>query len=143
MRDATGARRGLLLAAVLAAALLPGCVSRKLFLHSEPAGAEVWLDGRRVGATPYEEALPAWGTRDLELRLPGHAPLRTHLALPAPWYEYWPLDMLAAAWPWTIEAHRSFTFTLQPAVAEAQDWDAAERAYERARGTVLVPEGGR
>lgn len=125
--------RGLLVAALLAAALLPGCVSRKLFLRSEPAGAEVWLDGRRVGTTPYEEELPGWGTRSLELRLEGRETLRTELALPAPWYEWWPLDLLAAVWPWTLEAHRGFDFALAPAEPGAEDWAAAERAYAEAR----------
>ena len=55
-----------------AVALLPACVTRKLFVNSEPPGAEVILDGRSVGTTPYEETFLSYGVRRLELRLPGY-----------------------------------------------------------------------
>lgn len=43
----------------------------ELVLHSEPAAAEVFADGRRIGMTPYRRA--AWaGRRSIELRRPGY-----------------------------------------------------------------------
>jgi len=131
-----------LVAALALAALLPGCVSRKLFLRSQPPGATVWLDGVQVGVTPYEEELPACGTRSLELHLPGHEPRRTELALPRPWWDTWPLDMLAALWPWTLEAHHAFEFTLAPAAPPEDSWEAAERALRRARAAAPRTGGG-
>ena len=130
-RAAGGGARALV-AALALASLLPGCVSRKLFLHTQPPGATVWLDGAQVGTTPYEEELPAFGTRRLELHLAGHAPLRTDLRLPRPWWDTWPLDMLAAAWPWTLQAHHAFDFTLAPLAPADESWEAAERAWQRA-----------
>ncbi len=129
-------------AALALAALLPGCVSRKLILRSQPPGATVWLDGVQMGTTPYEEELPAAGTRSLELHLAGHETLRTDLPLPRPWWDTWPLDMLAAAWPWTLRAHYAFDFTLAPAAPAEDSWEAAERALQHARDSAPRPEGG-
>jgi hypothetical protein len=131
-----------LVAALALAALLPGCVSRKLFLLSQPPGATVWLDGVQVGVTPYEEQLPAAGTRRLELLLPGHETLRTDLVLPRPWWDTWPLDMLAAAWPWTLESHHAFEFALAPAAPPEDSWGAAERALRHAREAAPRLEDG-
>ena len=122
-------------AAVLALAL-PGCVSRKLFLRSEPPGAAVILDGQRVGTTPFEQDIPAWGTRRLELQLEGHETLRLDLELPTPWWDWWPLDMLAAVAPWTIRRDHSFDFTLASAPAPDLCWDVAVQALEHARAGV-------
>jgi len=119
-----------LLAALLA--LLPGCVTRKLFIQSEPPGAEVWLDGQRAGTTPYAEELAAYGRRSLELRLAGHERVVTLLDLPMPWYQYWPLDMFSEfLWPWELRDVHTFRFALGPIDPEAEDWDAARAAYER------------
>ena len=131
-------------AAVLALALLPGCVSRKLFLRSAPPGAAVILDGQRVGTTPFEQEIPAWGTRRLELQLEGYETLALDLELPTPWWDWWPLDMLAAAAPWTVRRDYSFEFTLSPAQAKDLGWDAAEQALPHARAGVppaADPEG--
>ena len=123
-----------LLIAGMALALLPGCVTRKLFLKTEPAGAQVWLDGRLKGTTPYEEDLPAYGIRKLELRLPGHAREVHELDVSMPWYQYWPLDMVSEFLvPWTIEDERRFEFSLTRVDPEADDWDAARAAVERLR----------
>jgi hypothetical protein len=124
----------------LLAVLLPGCISRKLFLKSDPPGATVILDGQVVGTTPYSEDLPAYGTRHLVLEAPGHARLEADLELDTPWYEWWPLDMFTELlWPWTIHDHRYFEFTLEAqAQAQAQepvpgDWTAAEETLRRVR----------
>ena len=126
------ASRGAALA-VLLAALAAGCVSRKLFLRSDPPGATVILDGRVAGTTPYEADIPAWGTRNLELRLPGREPVVTDLSLDTPWWDHWPLDMFAAAAPWTIRVDREFAYTLAPAATPDLGWGAAEQALQRAR----------
>jgi len=114
-------------------ALLPGCVSRKLFLRSEPPGATVFLDGQPAGTTPYEGEIPAWGTRRLELQLDGYERVDTDLELSTPWWDWFPLDMLSAVMPWRIEADREFAFTLVPAPPLDSSWDAAEKAAARVR----------
>jgi hypothetical protein len=120
-------------AMALAALALPACVSRKLSLRSEPSGAAVILDGQRVGTTPYEEEIPAWGTRHLELELEGHERLAVDLELATPWWDYWPLDMLAAVAPWTVRRDYDFAFELAPAAAPELSWEAVDKALQRAQ----------
>jgi len=139
------ARRGVAVALAPVAflallALLPGCVSRKLFLQSEPSGATVVLDGRVAGTTPYEEEIPAWGTRRLQLLLPGHEPFETDVSLDTPWWDHWPLDMFSAALPWTLRADYRFAFPLHPAAEADLGWDAAERALQRVRAATAETE---
>ena len=43
-------------------------------LTSEPAGAEVWVDGRKIGVTPFKGTLPP-GPRRVELRQQGYDPI--------------------------------------------------------------------
>jgi len=125
---------------MLLALLLPGCISRKLFVRSEPAGATVILDGRPVGTTPYEEELPAYGTRRLVLELPGYERLERDLPLPTPWYEYWPLDMVTdLLLPFTVEDHRHFSFVLAERQPAADDWAAAEAEWKRAKAARPEP----
>jgi hypothetical protein len=126
-----GARRVSRVAALVLAALLPGCVTRTLTLRSDPPGATVILDGRVAGTTPCEAPIPAWGTRSLELDLAGYQSLVTDLPLDTPWWDHWPLDMFAAPWP--IHVQRDFAFTLQRTVALDLGWDAADEALAHAR----------
>ena len=137
-RLASGVRAAIAL--LVALSLLPGCVSRKLFLKSDPPGARVLLDGRPAGETPYEEDIPAWGTRRLELTLPGYERVDTDLELSTPWWDFFPLDMLSALAPWTIHADREFTYTLAPATPPDLGWDAAERAAQRVKAGPQEPQ---
>jgi len=43
----------------------------KVAVHSDPAGAEIYLDGQLIGSTPSTVELPA-GTHELSLRLSGY-----------------------------------------------------------------------
>ncbi len=126
-------RRAALAAALLLAAVaLPGCVSRKLFLKTEPPGAVVFLDGARAGVTPYEGELPAYGTRRVEFDLPGYRRRVELLELAWPWWQYVPLDMVTDLLvPWTIEDHREFSFALEAVDPEQATWDDARAARER------------
>jgi hypothetical protein len=121
-------------ALVVFAALLPACASsRTLFLDSEPSGATVVLDGQRVGTTPYQEPIPAWGTRSLVLELPGHERFETDVVLETPWYDLWPIDFIfELLWPWSVVDDRRFTFALRPAPPLADDWAMAEESARRA-----------
>src|SRR5690606_8358780 len=48
----------------------------RLMIRTEPAGAEVRIDGKAMGKTPLEIEVPA-GPHDIELRKRGYSPERT------------------------------------------------------------------
>lgn len=54
--------------------------SGELELRSEPAGAEVWSEGRRIGLTPYRRAAFI-GSRAIELRKPGYGSWSTQVLI--------------------------------------------------------------
>jgi hypothetical protein len=125
-------------ALVLLPTLLPGCVSRKLFLVTDPPGARVTVDGRVVGATPYAAEYLSYGTRRVELELDGHARRVERVDIGLPWWQVFPLDVVTDLLvPWTIEDHRSFAFTLRPADPEQGSWADARAARERLRALEL------
>jgi hypothetical protein len=132
----------LLLALALALAL-PGCVSRKLFLRSEPAGARVILDGRAVGVTPYEEEVHTYGTHVVELELDGHARRRELIELPLPWWQVFPLDIVTdLLLPFTIHDDHAFDFELlavHPEEGTRADADAAFARLRAALSTSAAP----
>ena len=91
----------------------------------------MWLNGREAGKTPLEITFNYYGTRDVELRLDGHEVVHEHVAVPAPWYQYFPFDLFTdLLWPWTIEDEHEASFALEP--YRAEDPDAREEILERA-----------
>jgi hypothetical protein len=121
------AMRGLALALALT-----GCVSRKLFIHSEPPGAAVMLDGRRVGTTPWEGDFGSYGARQVELEKPGYVRRIETIEIEMPWWQYPVLDFVTdLLLPWTLSDDRLFRWDLQPIDPEAGTWDDARAAQKR------------
>lgn len=121
-----------LIAVTLLLATTPGCVTRKLFLRSEPSGARVLLDGRPVGTTPYVEEFQSYGVRRLELRLEGHERLVTEIDVWRPWWQYLPFALITdVLWPFAIHDERSFEFAMTPLDGHESTWEDARAAYER------------
>ncbi|HZM00997.1 MAG TPA: PEGA domain-containing protein [Planctomycetota bacterium] len=125
------ARVALLLPLALALALC-GCVSRKLFLQSEPPGAAVFLDGRRVGTTPWEGDYESYGARRVELEKPGYARRIETIELDMPWWAWPGPDLVVELLlPWTVNDDRSFAFDLAPLDPDASTWEDAYEAVRR------------
>ncbi|MCB9894370.1 MAG: PEGA domain-containing protein [Planctomycetes bacterium] len=90
----------LALAAVL---LLTGCVERRLYVRSEPAGADVYIDGEWIGRTrpadddrgPLYTQFLFYGTREYTVRKPGYQTISGRIELETPWYEYPPVDFFS------------------------------------------------
>jgi hypothetical protein len=88
---------------VLIAACLCGCVERRVYLISDPPGADVYIDGELVGQTrpkdhkdgPLYANFVFYGSRDFTFRKPGFATLEVTHKLEAPWYEYPPIDFFS------------------------------------------------
>ncbi|MHC5022617.1 MAG: PEGA domain-containing protein [Planctomycetota bacterium] len=106
----------LFLACIVLAAT--GCVERTISITSEPPGALVWLNEREVGRTPVDVEFLTYGTYDVRLQLADHEPLATSGDAKVPWWEIPPLDLLAAASPFTFRRHVKWHFDLEPARSE-------------------------
>jgi hypothetical protein len=96
---------------VLIAACLCGCVERRVYLISDPPGADAYIDGEFVGTTrpkddpkgPLYANFVFYGRRDFTFRKPGYATHETTFHLETPWYEYPPIDFFAEVLaPWII-----------------------------------------
>lgn len=121
------------LAAIVA--MTAGCVQRKLTIHSEPAGALVWLNDKEVGRTPLTIPFEWYGDYDVIIRQPGCETYKGHRKLSPPWYQIPPVDIVAEAmWPATIYDERTWHFKLEPAqpADEAKLIERAAHARENA-----------
>ena len=135
----TPTTRSGLVALALLLLLVPSCVSRKLFIRSDPPGARVLLDGDVVGTTPYEADFLSYGTRAIELELAGHRRLIDEMELERPWWQYPPFDVATdLIIPWTIESHFTFDFSLQRYEDDVLTMDDARAAYARMRETMAA-----
>ena len=124
---------------LVVAAALAGCVERKMIIHSEPAGAELWINRSEepVGVTTHEQEFDQHGTFAVRLKKEGYVPLETRASVPTPWYSYPILDLITEVlWPFTIEDHHEFSFVLQKRPAP-KSWDEAEAEVKRDRDAVL------
>ena len=129
--NALGTPGRIALALVLGLAL-GGCVSRKLFIQSEPPGAAVMLDGKRVGSTPWEGDFGSYGARRVELEKPGYERRIETIEIEMPWWQYPVLDFVTELLvPWTVSDDRLFTWDLQPIDPDAGTWEDARAAQQR------------
>ena len=88
--------RGLVcLAALLLCATGTGCVERRLLIRSNPPGALVRVDGYEIGTTPVSTPFIYYGTREIQLVKDGYETVTVKQPIPAPWYQYFPLDFVS------------------------------------------------
>lgn len=127
------------IACLLALALLglAGCTERTLELESDPAGATVYVDGKRIGLTPISVPFDFYGTREFRLEKEGYQTVKVMQPVAAPIWQYFPLDFLAdVVIPFPCKDARMFRFHLEPVQAADPD-ELMRRANEvrrRARG---------
>jgi hypothetical protein len=105
-----------LLLAACAPLLLAGCVERYIALRSEPSGADVYVDGDKVGQTPIDVPYVWYGTREILLEKRGYREIRERVALNPPWWQYPGLDFITdVLLPFTITDREEFSFHLERA----------------------------
>lgn len=71
-----------------------GCVHRILRIESDPPGASVHVNGEAAGTTPLEHPFDFYGEFEIVLRLEDHRSERIIHAASAPWYAYFPMDLI-------------------------------------------------
>jgi hypothetical protein len=78
-------------------------------------GAIVQVNGQTVGPTPVDAPFVHYGTYRITIFRDGFQPLVVDQPVPAPWYEWWPLEFVSENLiPFDIQDHRWFNFTMTP-----------------------------
>ncbi len=80
-------------AACLAGTL--GCVQRRLTIRTNPPGALVYIDNYEIGTTPVSTDFIYYGQRQIRIEKPGYETLSIEQPIPAPWYQWFPLDFVS------------------------------------------------
>lgn len=105
---------GILLALGIVTSQL-GCVRRRMTIRSNPEGAVVYVDERRIGVTPVSTGFTYYGTRDIQLVKDGYETVKEKHRIATPWYQYPVVDFFAEnLWPVETRDERVLEFDLPP-----------------------------
>lgn len=138
MRQFTG-----LLGVAVCAALLTGCVDRKYVITTNPPGAVVYVNNVQIGATPVDNHFVYYGDYEFLLVKEGYQTKRVVQNIPAPWYEYFPVEFFAEVlWPYAQLDVRRFHYDLEPLPAVRTDVLLDQAQKLRGRGQALTPPPG-
>jgi hypothetical protein len=90
-------------------------VRRRLNVNSNPQGALVYVDNQQIGTTPCSVDFTYYGTREIRLIKAGFETLTVNQPIPAPWYQYTPIDFVAENLVATkIRDNRTVNYNLAP-----------------------------
>lgn len=107
-------------ALMLTAMLLTGCVRSKVVVTSDPPGADVAMNGVRLGQTPVEQPFTWYWYYDFIATKDGYQPTGQRERFRAPVY-LWPgLDLLMEAMPFYVKDTKKVHLVLQPQDARPQ-----------------------
>jgi hypothetical protein len=99
-----------------------GCVSRRLTVVSDPPGALVEIDGRRLGVTPVSMDFTYYGTRNITLSKPGFQTLTVEQPQRTPWYQIFPFEFFSDNFALTHLTDRHvFNYRLVPSSPQSED----------------------
>jgi hypothetical protein len=92
-----------------------GCVEQRYVVTTDPPGAVVLRNGQLLGQSPADDHFVYYGTYHFTMFLDGYETLQVDQHIPAPWYEYFPLDFFSEnVIPWKIQDVRRFHYKLEP-----------------------------
>ena len=131
----------LLLALVLVSSQA-GCVRRRMTIRSNPPGAVVYVDERRIGVTPVSTNFTYYGTRNVQLVKDGYETVKKKHRFTTPWYEYPVIDFFSEnIWPFETRDERILDFDLPPmqAVPPTQVIGRAEQLRSEAQRGLVTP----
>jgi hypothetical protein len=105
------------------ALLLPcGCVRRRMTIRTTPPGASVFVDKQYIGTSPASTDFIYYGTREVEVVLPGYRTEKVLRKLSPPWYQIPPLDFISESlWPREIRDQRIIDIAMIPEQTLASD----------------------
>lgn len=111
-------------------------------VRSDPPGAVVYVDERRIGVTPVSTGFTYYGTRNVQVIKDGHETVREEHRIAAPWYQYPVIDFFAEnLWPFEIRDERVLDFQLPPqqTTPPAQVMQRAEQLRGDAQRGLVTP----
>jgi len=121
-----------------------GCVHRRLTVRTNPPGAEVYVDNYPIGTSPVSTSFLYYGTRKIRLVKDGYETLTVEQKIPAPWYQYFPLDFVSEnLWPGEIRDEQTLDFQLAPQriVPTELILERAENLRASSQPAVFAPPG--
>lgn len=137
-----GRNAGFVVVAVTAA-LLTGCVERRMVITSDPPADLVLINNHPVSAAPADYGFVYYGTYKITLIKEGYQTLVVEQKVPTPWYEYMPLDFVSEnLWPRRIEDVHRFHYQLCPLETVQTDPLLSEAERLRSRGRTLPQSEG-
>lgn len=93
---------------------LAGCVERRLWVRTDPPGAEVRINGDVVGRAPVSWRFDHYGTVLVEAELDGYVPVQRAFELRTPWYQRPVVDFFAdVVWPGRIKDDHELALRLE------------------------------
>ena len=104
----------LIVAGLIAATILGGCVERNLTINTNPQGALVVLNDEEIGTSPVTVSFEWYGDYDVRISKEGFETLKTHRNLEAPWYDNFPFDFFSLFNPERTVDEYEWTFELAP-----------------------------
>ncbi len=122
--------------------LATGCIHRSLTIRSEPPGATILMNDKRLGTTPYVYDFEWYGWYRLTLTKPGYERLDDHVELRAPGYLWIPMDLAMELLPMPVHDAKTLSYTLtvkpklpepQPPVLDIPNMQTEETAHDAAR----------
>ena len=102
-------------ALLVALLVLGACVERRLLVRTDPPGAEVTVNGDRVGRSPVRLPFDHYGKFLVEVEKPGYEPAEKVVELRSPWYQKPGVDFFSdVLWPARIEDGHEVELKLEP-----------------------------
>jgi hypothetical protein len=95
--------------------VLAGCVERRLWVRTDPPGAQVRVNGDEIGRAPVSWRFDHYGTVLVEAELDGYRPVQQAFKLRTPWYQRPVADFFAdVVWPGKIKDDHELRLELEP-----------------------------
>ena len=90
-------------------------MSRRITVRTQPSGALVEMNGKRLGLSPVSTNFTYYGDNEFKVSAPGYETAVVLQPTPAPWYQVPPLDFITDNFlPFRVRDHREYSYSLTP-----------------------------
>ena len=97
---------------ILGLLLCAGCIRQQLTIRTEPPGAELLINGKSAGTTPYSQPFLWYGSYRFTMLKPGYERLDKQVMVRAPVYLWIPMDLAMELLPFPVHDDRVFAWEL-------------------------------